>query len=243
MSINKSQLPEFLRSAISGEPWGDIFPPKANPPALSVDGRTVAVKLLRQYIAALTFRRPGGVGMPPEAFKIGLGCVQIGWPDKEVDGVEPSVVILGGRAEYQPIGLTAYVQEETVDKYGKGTVVQWQSEYVETVVVEVWTEHKAEQRAILSGLEVAFTPTEQMSGLRFRMADYYDQTVCFSLGAREVVDEADNARGRRRARLELDMRFTVVALVNTVPLVPVVKADVDVDVDTGLSVEVPDDDE
>ncbi len=238
--MNKFQLPKALADLILGDPWGTVFPPKPNPPPTSVDGRTVALRILRSYVAAQQFYLPGIPGAPASQFHIGEGCIQIGWPDSEVEGALPSIVILGGRGTYVQdggsIGMTSYLDEDTVDRYKRGTVVQWQGEYVETIFLEIWAATKPEQRSILSGLEIAFMSIEQMSGIRFRMPDYYDQPVVFMLQAREVFDEPDSARGRRRARLEIEMRFTVVALVNTLPLSTALKTDVDVNEDTGIEV-------
>lgn len=234
---NSSQFSDELRSLLIGTPWGDVYPPKANPPALSVDGRTIALRILSLFISEIQMYLPGGIGMPPEQFHIGQGCIQLGWPDSEVEAALPGIVILGGRGTYEPIGLTSYLDESTVDKYQAGTVVQWQNEYVETLLVEIWAATKPQQRAILSALETAFMPTEQMSGIRFRMPDYFDQPVVFMLGAREIFDEPDSARGRRRARLELGMRFTIVSLVNSTNLRTTTQVSVDVD-ELGAPVEI-----
>jgi hypothetical protein len=234
-------LPDDLRKILWGSPFGSVYPPKDNPPPPPEDGRTIALRILRQYIAALTFYRLGEVDAQGKrggavAFQIPERDIFIEWPDHEEEMRFPSIVFLsGGPADYGVIGLTSYVEEDTRDVYAPGTVVQWMSEYTEKLVVEIWAEKRAMRRALLSGLESALSPTEQMYGIRFRMPDYFDQLVCFSVMGREVFDEQDGARGRRRARLTLDMRFHVVALVNYVSLTTTLKTEVDVDEDTGLA--------
>jgi hypothetical protein len=205
----------------------------------------VALRILRRYLAALEFRRPGekcadgsrGESIP---FKIPTRNIHIGWPDYEVDleANFPSLVFLHQTAEYVSLGLNSYVQEETRDRYAPGTVVQWQSEYQEEVIVEIWANKRAELRSLLAGIEVALSPTEPMYGIRFRMPDYFDQLVCFAPVSRQEFDEQDSARNRRRARLIVEMRFTIVALVNIgFPLINVVKSTFDVDPDYNTPVD------
>lgn len=222
-------FPSAVRALLFGTPFGETYPPRPNPAAPSSDGRTVALEVLREYVASLTFYRAGGVGQPPIAFRIPEDHFYLEWPDVTESMVLPCVTIVGSRGTYDTIGLTCYVEENTRDQFAPGTVLQWQSEYVETIQLEVWASKIAERRALIAGLETAFSPTEQMSGLRFRMPRYYNELVCFSLNRAERFDDADSAKNRRRAQLELEMRFNVVALVNYQPLQPAPIVQVDVD--------------
>jgi hypothetical protein len=216
--------------------WGEIFPPRANPPPLSVDGRTVALRALRDYVTALTFYRSGGMGKPVIPFRIAPENFHIELPDNPQDTKLPSVVIMGSRADYDVIGLVSYIEEGTLNKFAPGTAVQWQMEHVETINVEIWASAKAERRAILAGLEVAFTPYEQMSGIRFILPDYFNELVCFTIMRREIFDEPDAARNRRRAQIELQMRFNVVTLVNVLPLNSSSTVNTNIDQTTGQPV-------
>lgn len=227
-----------LRKLLFGNPFGEVFPPKPNPPPLSIDGRTAALRVLRQYVTELTFYRAGDKGSPPVPFKILPANFHIEWPDGAQDMVTPSIVVRESpNATYNAIGLASYVEEETADAYQKGTVLQWQSEYNENINLEIWASSKAERRAILAGLETAFVPTEQMYGIRFQMPEYFDELVCFSLNKRRIIDDAGSGRNRRLAQLEVEMRFTVVALVNYVPLQPTIVVNTDVDMDTQVPVD------
>jgi hypothetical protein len=210
-------------------PWGEVFPAKPNPHVPSVDGRTVALTILAQYIAGLSFYLPQAPGNPPLAFQIPLANIYIEWPDSTEQMAFPSLAVVSSRADYNVIGLVSYVEEDTRDVFAPGTVVQWQAEYTETINLEIWCAKKAERRSILSGLETAISPTEQMSGLRFKMPGYFNELVCFTLMAREVMDEPDSARNRRRAQIELEMRFNIVSLVNYLPMQPKVQVVTDVD--------------
>jgi hypothetical protein len=226
-----------IRKLLFGTPFGETFPPQANPPPPPVDGRTVALNILGDYIAALEFFVPAAVGSPPKLLQIPRNQIHIEWPDHEQDLIYPSITVVQSRADYDVIGLVAYVEETTRDVYAPGTVLQWQAEYVETINLEIEAATKAERRSIISGIETAISPTEQMSGLRFRMPDYFNELVCFTLNRREVMDTPDSAKYRRRAQLEIEMRFNIVSLVNYREFNPVVKVDTDVDVDTGVLVD------
>jgi hypothetical protein len=227
-----------LRTVIQGVPWGEVFPPRAQPPAsqLSIDGRTAALHILREYVTNLTFYRFMGSGVPPQPFQIPAEHFYIEWPDSTEDMVLPCAAIVHSRADYDVIGLVSYVEENTRDVYAPGTVLQWQAEYVETINLEIWTSKQSERRAILAGLEVSFSPTEQMSGVRFMMPEYFNELVCFTMMRREIMDEPDAARNRRKAQLELEMRFNIVTLVNYNEFTPTMKVNTDVDQDTQVPV-------
>lgn len=234
-----SKISDKLRAILWGTPFGEVFPAKENPPPLPEDGRTIALRILRDYVSELVFYRLAGIDengkrRPPIPFQIEPADIYIEWPDNEENMRFPSLVFLStGPANYNVIGLTSYVEEGSKDVYGPGTVLQWMSEYTEKVSLEIWASKKSERRAILAGLETALTPTEQMYGLRFRMPNYYNELVCFTVESRELIDDGDAVKNRRHARVTIEMRFNVVALVNYVTVNPFMKVDVDSDADTG----------
>ncbi len=238
---------EAIRKVLWGTPFGEVYPAREPPPQPVVDGRTVALRIFREYLTEIIYRRPDkpkldGSANPPIEFRITPENIHIEWPDREVNLSFPAIALLAGStpANYDQIGLTGYVEEDTRDKFGKGTVVQWMSEYQENVVLEVWANTKPERRAILAGLEWALSPTEQMYGIRFTMPDYFNELVCFTFKDRAIVDDEDAVRGRRRARITIEMRFTVVALVNYSEGRLQMKVDTDVDQDTNEPVELED---
>lgn len=217
---------DYIKSLLFGDPFGAVYPPRPAPQPPSVDGRTVALRIFRRYVSELTFFRSAGQGANPTPFQIAEKDISIEVPDPVKDLVFPSIAILPGPVTYEVIGLTSYVEESTRDKYAPGTVLQWMSEYNETFKLEVWTSTRAERRAILAGLEAALSPTEQMYGLRFRMPDYYNELVCFALFARNL-DDSFAAQRRRRATLEIEMRFNIVSLVNYTGFAAEVTTDVE----------------
>lgn len=235
--------PDEIRDILQGTPFGTVFPPKENPHFLTRDARTAALAVLKKYISFLTFFRPGNktpegdVG-EPIPFSLPLEDIHIEWPDYAVELRYPSVVFLSlGRAKFDAIGLTAYLDEKTADLFAPGTAFQVQNEYTENFAIEIWANKKPERRSILAGLEVALTPSEQYYGLRLKVREYYNQYVMFTLMEREIFDEADAALGRRRARLYLEMRIITGTLVNFKRVEAMMKTEVDVDQDTGSPVD------
>ncbi len=243
-------MPKFskeVRDVLWGDPFGEVYPKREPPRSPVYDGRTAALRILKLYFQELTFYRPGGRDArtgeqnAPIAFQVPERDIHVEWPDDEEDLKLPALALLAqAPADYDAIGMTNYVQEETRDKYSPGTVLIWMSEAVEKFVVEVWAETKQQRRSIKAGLEQALSPLQQMAGLRFRMPDYYDQLVCFALETSEIVDDEQATFLRRKARLVIEMRFNVVALVNVSELDPRMVATVDADDDTGVAVNLDD---
>lgn len=206
-------LSDKVKAFFVGNPFGEVYPPRPAPPPLPNDGRTIAMRLLFDYISELTFYRSGDTGGDPIPFQIGRDTMQIEAPGAVGVAPMPSIGILPGDGVYAAIGLTAYWEESTRDQFSRGTVLQWQSEYTETFQLEVLCSTKAERRAIISGLEAALVPTEQWYALRFVMKDYFNQLAAFALQSRSL-DDTDAVRGRRRVKFKIELRHNVVALVN-----------------------------
>lgn len=228
-----------------GDPFdGAPFPPQGNPSPAAVDGRTACLRVLGDYLSELVFRRagdkrPDGTRGEPIRFRIRPEDIHVEWPDHEDKMQFPSAVLLAGSspAEYDSIGLTPTLEEATADVLERDAAVWWMSENVELVQLEVWCNTKAERRAIKAGLEEALVPLQQMYGLRFTVPDYYGQVVTFALQRSSVFDEPDGARGRRRVRFELEMRFNQVALARQQKRLTAYS---EVDVGTGVDTSVPD---
>jgi len=207
-------------SLIQGTPFGSVQPPRPFRPLPAVDGRTVALKILRKYISELVFSRPdqGGRVIP---YRIPEANIHLEMPDNVEKLVFPSIAFLPSDATHDVIGLTAYYDESTLDRYGKGLVVMESTEYREVFTIATWATLSPERRSMKAGLEDALVPVEQMYGLRFIMPDYYDRTVCFSLFSSSVPDDpAMAATGRRWALLQVEMRFNEARLVDYTNLTP-----------------------
>ena len=208
---------------IVGRLVGRVWPERPAPRPLAVDGRTVALRTLGRYLGGLTFWRAGDVGGPPIPFRIPSGSFFVEEPDDKQSMPFPCIVVLPGEVQYRPIGFVPYVEEGTLDQYGKGTVVRWQDEAVETIQLEVWANMKAERRAILGGIETAMSPIDGVAGVRFRMPEYWGQVCSFLLDRRRNVDDANSARKRRSALVSITMRHTVAHLVDAATMRPVVR--------------------
>jgi hypothetical protein len=212
----------ILQSAMAllqGSPFGAVYPPRPSPSTPTVDGRTVALSILKKYITELIFHLPVDnvsatyPGQTKE-FRICDNAIFTEAADTSDIAVMPAIAFLPGRGTYDQIGLTSYLEEASRDRYGKGSVLQWQSEWHEIFTLQVWAPTKVYRATIVAGLETSLTPTEYMYGIRFKMPDYWDEMVCFTLGARTNIDDDMSMKGKWRANLEIEMRFNVVALVN-----------------------------
>jgi len=219
-------MPKFCaHDLVQGLPFGTVLPPASQIPWPAVDGRTVALTILQHYISELTLNRPDANGkiIP---YSIPLENIHIEQPDNEADLKFPSIVFRPGEGVLDTIGLTCYLDESTRDVYRAGYVVQEQGEYREIITLECWAASKAIRRSLLAGLSAALVPIEQMYGLRFRMPDYYDRTVCFSLASSTSPDDPDNARNRRWGIMQLEMRFNLSVLYPYVEIEPEIDVEV-----------------
>jgi hypothetical protein len=216
--------------------FGEVLP-RRPPPARShqpIDGRTAALRVLREYLTAIVFYAPGAVGSPPVAFRVLEENFHLETPDAVQDQKYPSITVLGVPAKYSAAGFVPVVEESTRDRFGPGTALQRHQRYEETVALEVWASTEPELRSILAGLETAFNPTEGRAGLLLRMREYYEVTARFLLVGRESVGDNSSAIGRRHAKVLAELDFHNVSLVRVAPLQPQVDLSVGYDPQTGL---------
>lgn len=219
---------DFIRNLLVGEPFGEVYPPRAAPPPPALDGRTAALKILRRYLSELTFNRPGDKPGEWIGFQIPEKRIFIEWPDHEDEIKDLPIIglISGGPFQLESVGMGSWIYENTWDK-SKRTALQVQSNYVETLFVDVLTATKQQRRAMLQGIITALSPTEFMYGIRFRMPEYYDEVVTFSPQQGTIIEEEDGARGRRMARIEVQMYFHILAEVPVEPMTPEITTLVD----------------
>ncbi len=225
---------DLIRSLLVGTPWGETFPPRPAPPPPARDGRTAALETLRLFLSELTFYRRGDKNATLIPFSVDIDRIFVEWPDhEEQNGKEmPRVALIsGGPVDYQSVGLGSWIDERTIDQFGRNTAIQVQSQYVETIFVDMICATKQERRAMLNGIVTALNPTELMYGIRFKMPDYYNEVVTFAVEKATINEDEDSTKGRRTARIELTMYFHQVALVNAEPLRPAVTVLTDFDPD------------
>ncbi len=224
-----SGFSDFIKSVLVGLPWGAVYPPKPAPPPPAIDGRTAGLRILAQFISELVFYREDEPGKPPIAFQVPIERIHIEWPDSDDATRELPVIALisGGQIDYQFLGLGASIDEDSRDVHGKNTVLQAQSDNVETLWIDVLCKSKQERRAIREGLTIALNPTELMQGIRFLMPDYYNQMVTFEMWGTTLIEGEDSVKNRRAMRIEVHSVYTAVVLINIEPLTPVMSIAVD----------------
>jgi len=112
--------------------------------------------------------------------------------------------------------------EESWNVYAPGTVLVLLGEYSEQITVEVWGSHRAERRALLTGIARGLRASSDTYPIRIRLPEHYDRTAEFWLEAGQHIDDPDVVRGRRRGHLFVNMRASEVQLVNVVTMRPYV---------------------
>ena len=189
-----------------------LVPPGADLAARAFqDGRTVALLRLRLFVSLLRFFREGDRGGPPVEFRVPLANVHEEWPDDEVTFKQAAVAFLPGEGLDEGLALGQPVAcEETVGKYGPGTVLEESGVYREDIGVEAWGRGKAERRGLIAGLKAAF-PGGQ--AVRLKLPDYFDQIATFTRTSSRYFEEPDAVKGRRRGSLTLALTVPDVRLV------------------------------
>jgi len=190
-------------------------------PLPSLDARTNALLVLRQYMSLLDFGRVGDAGGSPKVFRVPAQDIYEEQPDDPAKLRFPSLAFVAAQGDHEEFGLgPPRFLEDTVDKYGRGTVLVYTSDYVEQLVLEVWASHKAERRALVAGLQLAFRCYDGSYATMFSLPGYYGQIARVWLETTRYVDDPDVVRGRRRAQLSLWLVVPEVQLVRYVPLRP-----------------------
>lgn len=179
------------------------------------DGRTAALLRLRLFISLCRFFREGDRGGPPVEFRVPIANVHEEWPDDEKTLKLPAIANIPGEGVSEALGLGGpVVCEETVGKYGPGTVIEEAGVYREDIGVEAWGAGKAERRGLMAGLRAAFTSGASGYAIRLKLPDYFDQIATFSLMSSRYFEEPDAVKGRRRASFTLALSVPEVRLVS-----------------------------
>ena len=215
------------RRLLRGTVFGTVYPPTPRDALPDSDSRHHALEQLRTYLSLLVFSRTSSEGQPAKSFSVPMGDVLIEQPDEPKGLNFPSIVVLPGRGTHEQVGLgPAWIDEATVDVYGKGSALLVLGEYIEPLTIEVYASHRAERRALMAGLKVALRPLEESSSLLLRLPHYYDQTASFTLLESQYIDDPDIIRGKRRGQFPVQLRVPEVALVDVVTLKPYVELEI-----------------
>jgi hypothetical protein len=139
--------------------------------------------------------------------------MHIQWPQNADEVLTfPAIGILPGEGQHIPIGLSPAIDETTIDTYGMGTVLWRLWEYQEDLQLELWASSPAERAAMVQGIELALSPSENVSNLRLRMDNYFGTSACFTLLGAIRVEDGDAAKERRRALMRVRMRYEILRL-------------------------------
>jgi len=212
-----------------GVPFGEVYPPRARPGLPHKDSRTIALEKFREFIATLVFRRTGSTSGEPIPFQVPSESIYIEQPDNVRDMTFPAIVFLPGRGSYlesERLGPAA-ILDETIDQFAPGTALLDLGEYTESFTIEVWGSKRGERRAMMAGLETTMLSQDDSYSLRFRLPELFGSSADFWLSEREVIDDLETARNRRRGHLYAGMSVCLVQLINVTELRPVVSVQVD----------------
>jgi hypothetical protein len=233
-------LLDFLSRVVGVRPlWNEVLPSRTPPQAPAFDGRTAGLHALRDYVCALQMYRPGDTPGTVIPFGVARQNFYVDYPDnlqQQDFAAGVAMCLPTGRFRYDPQGLNAFLDESSFGCFGQGTALQVQGTYVEQFNLEYSCALVQQRRAFKSAVEVAFMPADGVAALRLCTRGYYDQTATFCLKDGALFDSPDEARGRRKVQLGVEMRVQVVRLVNVATLTPVVQVNVDYDSGTGLPV-------
>jgi hypothetical protein len=196
-------------------------------PLPDIDARTHALRRFRKFLSLLVFRREGAIGGEPIPFQIPEENIYIEQPDNVSDLVFPSIVFIPSRGTYDGYGLGPGIMlDDSLDKFGKGTALVYLGEYTETFTLEVWGSKQGERRAMMAAIETAMLANPSVWALRIKLPDYFDNVATFYPVQRELVDDPETARNRRRGHIFVMLSVPWILQVNARTLQPLVAVDI-----------------
>lgn len=205
-----------------------VAPFRAPPPLPALDARTIALRTFRKFLSLLDFRREGAINGEPITFNIPERDIHIEQPDNVSELVFPSIVFIPARGTLDGYGIgPGILIDDSLDLFGKGTALVYLGEYTETFTLEVWGSKPGERRGMLAAIETAMLLNPMVWMLRLKLPDYFDNVASFWPVQREVVDDADTAKNRRRGQVFVMMSVPWIAQVNAKTLQPLVRVDFD----------------
>jgi hypothetical protein len=203
---------------------GTVSPLVQPTPPFAGDARTAGLQALAEYISELTFYKAGEPGKPPVPFQIPIDNIYVEQPDNEEDLCMPSIAFMpaGGEANMDWLG---HYDETSVDEFGKDTVLYVKGEHIEFINLHIYTQFRADRRAIIGGLQSALVPVEEIWGFTLVCPNYYRQTVSIAPMGVTIQDGDGSANNRREAMFRIDMRINVVALTNYRNIMPLIRTE------------------
>lgn len=195
---------------------GTVYPAGTGAIMPDQGAREYALDRLRQFIAAIVFRRTMAEGQAPQRFRIPDNQIHLFQPDDGTDADLPSVAFLPGETSHDVYGLgPAELVEESADVFEVGKVLVLLADYVERVTIEVWAAKHAARRAVKSGIETAMLMSDSSSVLRLALPAYFNQVATYTLiDGPGYYEEVDAIRNRRKAQIPIELRVPELVLVD-----------------------------
>lgn len=218
-------MPTTTRERVFGDVADNVLTGVPSIPPNDVEGRTAALNALFDYLCSLVFYRSGGVGKPPHAFQLDRTECYVEWPENVEELKFPAVGVQSGDGQTMPIGLSPVIDDDSIDVYGKGTALWRLWDYHEPCALEVWATSRAERRALIAGIQQAFSPSMDVSNLRLTLPTYFNTLACYTLISVQRVDD-QAPKNRRLAVIRFDLQYEVVRHARYLPLDPTVYMDV-----------------
>lgn len=164
------------------------------------DARTAITRGLKEYLEQLVVNWPGGRQSK-------FAKVFQTWAEPEVPAEYPSAVVYAT----EPGTYDARNFTPSTEQLADGFVIRLSAEFVQNVVVEVWTTDPKERVALVKMLEDAFSPVDWMYGFRLELPHYHNMRATFEPMTMAYDDSADDAQRRyRRVIMVLTAHVAVV---------------------------------
>jgi hypothetical protein len=206
-----------------GRPIGEVWPRRPDRPLADKDAREHALEQLRKFISLLVFRRTMEPGAPARGFRVPIDQIHVYQPDDAKLIKLPAIGFLPARGHHEEFGLgPPQPIEETQDVYGPGTVLVYQSDYVELFTVEVFAAKHAIRRGVMAGLKDVLRACDSSAAIGLKLPGYYDRVARFWMPDSQYVQEPEIVKNRRRGQLFIELRVPEVRLVDYVTMRPVV---------------------
>jgi len=153
------------------------------------DVRTAITRGLKEYMEQLVVNWRGG---RQSKFKKVLQS----WAEPEVQAEFPSACVYA--VEPGTYDARNFTPSTAVLQRDPPVYVRFVAEFMQQVMVEVWTTDPQERVALTKMLEDAFSPVDWMYGMRLELPHYHGMRADFELQSMAYLDAADDAQKRYR---------------------------------------------
>jgi len=199
--------------------WDPTWPEVPNPGLAYAAARDHAIERLFDYLAEVEWRYGALDGRDLNAFTIKRTSMFPEQPRKEATINLPAIgVIPSKHIQDEPWLGPPPTIEESYHVYGKDTVLVTCGEYMESLVLDVWTEYPAQRRSIIAGMESSVFHTER-GPLYLTLPNYFDRVAVFTFEG-TTRQEGDAPKMQRQFFAHLELRVEAVYLARMRPFAP-----------------------